>query len=535
MATEQDFFNFFSSLQPAEQRKFLSSFGGTEENLEGQSAFADDPYENTDPVLSMGAGAPQMDLTSMMLGQMAGGAYPQYTAAGKLDPLDLSQLAQRLNYTQDLGGSMFDNATALFAGPDAFGAMDQFSPITKYTGNAAPAQFDDQGNPAPVTKSSMALQVAKKSGGARGFIADLIDQGVDPDAAVAALRDVVTNGVNATDPKVKKQAEDIRRTLDVWRSNDPLTGAPKPVDRNTAPWESFDEDSLRKTAQDMFEQKLTDEMAASTMVYDPQSGKYYEGQETEPSPAAKKFRDAGLPLPNETYQDPARLDAMNQSTDPGYMANAQYYQSQDQARGDDLEQRRQDLLAKQLDLQNWDRQLHANSTPVDVPDQRRLINRDFSFAPKQPLVLPPGFSSQTQPNAPTMQGVNAQGQPAVAQTGVVRDSFGRPRQTNDQAFDFGKMALLFPGANPGGQGVRTNQPLKPRNAQADRQANLKADQQWRDQYNRNYAAQHRRASTPQERNADMLAGAMRARAQVSTPLQDTLLARLMSLRNRAGI
>jgi hypothetical protein len=560
MAAEDDIFTFFSSLSPQDQQSFLMNFGD-----QGQQQ---DAYQSEAPQEMMGMGAPTTDMTSLMLGQMAGsGGMPQLTTKGAVDPLDLSQLAQRLNYTQDIGGSMFDNAVALFAGPDAFGSMNQFAPITRYTGQAVPASYGDDGTPTPVTKSSMMLQVAKKSGGARGFLADLIDQGTDPEAAVAALREIVTNGANAQDPALRKQAEEIRRTLDVWRTSDPLTGETKQVDRNTAPWEAFDEDSLRKTATDMFEQKLTDEMSASTLEFDPQTGKYYQGKTTEDSPSTKKFRDAGLPTPNESYTDPARLDAMNESVDPGYQMAAQGYQQQDQARADDLETQRQALLAKQLDLQGWDQRLNAISTPGAAPKQGRPPQQDqitsaqantqlpqgFSArtqpgaptmgnVPNGPYqmqnnVLPPGFSIRTQPNAPTLQGVDQRGQPQVQKPQTVMDSYGNPRTTHAGAFDFDTdlISQIFGNIQKSGAGVKNDQRLKARPAQADRKQLQKQDQQWRDTYNRNYAAANNRQSTESERMADMMRGAMRARAQVSTPLQDTMLARLMSLKSRAGI
>lgn len=567
MATEQEFFDFFNSLAPAEQRKFLGSFGDTQENLYDDSAFQEDPYTYSDPMLTQTAGAPQMDLTSMLLGQMAGGAYPQYTSAGKLDPLDLSQLAQRLNFTQDIGGSMFDNATALFAGPDAWGSPEQFQPVVSYTGKATPASYDDQGNPTPQTKSSRMFEIAKQSGGARGFLADLIDQGVDPEAAVAALRDVVTNGPNAQDPKLRQQAQEIRRTLDVWRTTDPATLQPKQVDRNTAPWEDFDEDSLRKTAQDMFEQKLGDEFDASTLVYNPDDGNFYQGREEKPSPSMQKFQNAGLPLPTEQYTDPERMASLLQSIDPGYAERQMGRDQQVQTDADAQEARRQDLLAKQLAVQDYDRRLNAISSEVR-PDvaARTMINRRIqmgnqSVAQPQGPQLPPGFSattnpnapglqgvrggqpsgalgpfsSVTNPNAPTVQGVNAQGQPHVAQSKVVYNSSGQPRVVNDDVFDFGLTSMIFPGANPTGQNVRTDQRLKGRNVQAERKANLAQQQRNADQYNREYYNRHNRPASQSEWDAAYAAGQARGRAMDSTPLQDVMLARLLSLKSRAGI
>ena len=153
-----DIFTFFNSLSPEEQQQFLMNFGTPDQQQ--QASASDMPQELG------GFGAPQQDQTSMLLGLLAGsGNTPQLTTKGKVDPVDLSQLAQRLNYTQDIGGSMFDVAQALFAGPDAFGSMDQFAPITRYTGQAVPALQGTDGTPTPVTKSSMMLDVAKKSGG----------------------------------------------------------------------------------------------------------------------------------------------------------------------------------------------------------------------------------------------------------------------------------------------------------------------------------------------------------------------------------
>jgi hypothetical protein len=550
MATEEDFFNFFSSLAPADQRKFLASFGGTQENLDDQAAYTDDPYAQVPAELG-GVGSPQMDMTSQMLGQLAGGAYPQYTSSGKLDPLDLSQMSQRLNYTQDLGGSMFDNAIALFAGPDAFGSMDQFTPITKYTGAAVPAEVDESGQPRPVTKSQKMLEIAKKSGGARGFLADLIDQGQDPEAAVAALRDLVSRSANATNltPEQQKQIKDIRNTLDVWRTNDPLTGQPKPVDRNTAPWEQFDEESLRKTAQDMFEQKLSDEMDASTLEFDPQTGKYYQGKTTEDSPAAKKFRDAGLPLPGEQYTDPARMQAMMQSVDPSGYDRSQALAATQSDAADSLEAQRQKLLASQLDLQNYDRQLKAKDQGDRVkPGATYNPNMDQGMPPVMPsqrmgqgmLPVPQAAATRVGFTAPTPHFTNLNGRQAPRDVvpRTVMDSFGNPHQVTEQDFNFGDdlTRQIFANMPQTGQGVRTDQRSVLRtNAPAQRQQNLAAQQQWNDQYNRNYAAQHRRQSAPDESNADFLAGMMRARARQTTPLQDTMLARLLSLKSRAGI
>ena len=549
MATDQDFFNFYSSLSPAEQRKFLSNFGDTEPDIADDAAFNDDAYSQMPAELG-GFGSPQMDMTSMLLGQMAGGAYPQYTSSGKLDPLDLSQMSQRLNYTQDLGGSMFDNAVALFAGPDAFGSMDQFAPITKYTGSAVPAQLDETGQPRPVTKSQKMLEIAKRSGGARGFIADLIDQGTDPDAAVAALRDLVTRSASATNltPEQQKQIDDIRNTLDVWRTNDPLTGSPKPVDRKTAPWEQFDEESLRKTAQDMFEQKLSDEMDASTLEFDPQTGKYYQGKTTEDSPAAKKFRDAGLPLPNEQYTDPARMQAMMQSVDPGGYDRSQLQMAQQGQADSDLEQQRQKLLADQLALQSYDKQLRAKDQGNQVkPGATYNPNMDQGMPPVMPsqrmgqgmLPVPQATATRVGFTAPTPHFTNLNGRQAPRDVvpRTVMDSFGTPRRVTEQDFNFGQdlTQQIFANLPQTGLGVRQDQRPMVRDAQQQRQTNLASQQRWADQYNRNYAQAHNRPSTASESDADFLAGMMRARARQSTPLQDTMLARLLSLKSRAGI
>jgi hypothetical protein len=549
MATEEDFFNFYSSLSPADQRKFLSNFGGTQEDLSGDAAFTDDPYSQMPAELG-GFGSPQMDPTSLLLGQMAGGAYPQYTAAGKLDPLDLTQMSQRLNYTQDLGGSMFDNAVALFAGPDAFGSMDQFAPITKYTGSAVPAQLDETGQPRPVTKSQKMLEIAKRSGGARGFIADLIDQGTDPDAAVAALRDLVTRSASATNltPEQQKQIDDIRNTLDVWRTNDPLTGAPKPVDRKTAGWEQFDEESLRKTAQDMFEQKLSDEMDASTLEFDPQTGKYYQGKTTEDSPAAKKFRDAGLPLPNEQYTDPTRMQAMMQQIDPGGYDRSQAEMMRQGQADSDLEQQRQKLLADQLALQSYDKQLRTK-------DQGETVKPGATYHPYMDQGMPPimpstrmgqgmvpvpqqgvtrvGFTAPT----PNFTNLNGRQAPRDVVPRTVMDSFGTPHRVTEQDFNFGNdlTQQIFANLPQTGAGVKKDQRPRVRDAQQQRQTNLSKQQGLADQYNRNYYQAHNASSSQSELDAAAMAGLMRARARQSTPLQDTMLARLLSLKSRAGI
>jgi len=558
MAAEDDVFTFFSSLSPEDQQQFLMNFGAPQQQEE---AFYQDMPQELD-----GLGAPQQDPTSMMLSLLASGAMPQYTAKGAVEPFDLQQASQRLNYTQDIGGSMFDNAVALFAGPDAFGSMSQFAPITKYTGQAVPAQVGDDGLPRPVTKSQKMLEIAKRSGGARGFLADLIDQGTDPEAAVAALRDLVSKSASATNlaPEQRKQIDDIRNTLDVWRTNDPLTGAPKPVDRKTAGWEQFDEDSLRKTAQDMFEQKLSDEMDSSTLEFDPESGKYYQGKVTEDSPSAKKFRDAGLPLPTEQYTDPARIQAMMQSVDPSGFDRREGQAQQASQAETDLEEQRQKLLASQLDLQGYDQRLREISQPGAAPSARPSQQNPTTFTlggpvppPAAQISLPPGFSSATdpnaptvqgsaaqaplrfstatQPNAPTLQGVDQRGQPAVQMPRTVTDSFGNPRSVTPQNFDFGLTQQIFGNIPQTGAGVKTSQRLQQRDAVGQRQKNQAADQAWRDQYNRNYSNTVGRKSTADESNADMLAGMMRARARQTTPLQDTMLARLLSLKSRAGI
>src|SRR5207342_669051 len=143
-------------------------------------------------------------------------------------------LAQRLNYTQDVGGSMFDVAQALFAGPDAWGDPKQFEPTTSYSGTPVAARQLDDGIFAAVSTTETMLDDYIANGGYEGEVAKRIKEGKTPSRAVAEVREIVRSSANVTDPKLKAQIDDIRATMPIRMAEDPATGALTMPDRSVA-------------------------------------------------------------------------------------------------------------------------------------------------------------------------------------------------------------------------------------------------------------------------------------------------------------
>lgn len=553
MAASNDIYNFFASLSPAEQQQFMYSFGTQDQGLNA--------YDSTVPDALAGPGAPTTDPSSLDLSGMIGGALPQLTTKGKVDPFDLTQAGQRLNYTQDVGGSMFDVAQALFAGPDAWGNSQQFQPVVKYSGQATPAAMDDQGNPVPVTKAKAVLNSAKSAGGYRGYLANLVDQGVDPDTAVSMMRDVVTNASQATnlDPETKKQVDEIRNTMRVWRTNDPITGTAVQVDRKSAPWESFDEDDARKVAQDLYDQKTGDDVTSSTLQFDPKTQQYYANRTEEPSAAAQKFINAGLPLPTETYNDPSRIQAGWDSIDPNWMGAEQTAADQQGSTAQSLADRQRNIMQGAGQISQYDQQLQSQSKPYQFWEDpqvmaamrqaggpQRFVQGGPQQAPLPTMAPKTGMAGQYQPPpqqqfdtaalrgraAPAPQ-QHAQGaDPLTALLSshnggqqVMRNSQGElrvPTQANPFDFSGGLLGMV-------------QQPVQQRNAQQARSKNQADTKQWIKDYNANWNRTQNKPTTSSSADRQYLAGMMRGRAQDATPLQDTMLARLMSLKARAGL
>lgn len=441
------------------------------------------------------------DPMAAMLSSMLSSNMPQFTSSGKFDPFDLSQAAQRLNYSQDVGGSMFDVAQALFAGPDAWGNPQQFAPVVKYGGDAVPAAFDDEGNPVPVTLSARQLQDAVSGGGYQGLIADAIMRGERPENAVAMLREIIAKGPAATqlDPELQQQIAQVRSTLPGWRSIDPTTNQPMVLDRETAGWESFDEDDVMKTAQAFYEQKLEDDMTSAMLEYDPATGRFYSERTEEPSAAAQKFIDAGLPLPNEQWTDPQRVNAAWDAVSPSW---------------------RQDDYNREQDRVDSERALHD---AMRSPERRALaayqeeIDRRTTPAERSPYT----GAVRRPSGGPMADGL-------VRTPQIVQDQRGNDRQVKPlnfrlPSFDF---SMPIPEIETG--------PMVNRQAQRTYQDVLKKEQKARDQYSKDWGARNNTVSQGDRARFETL-GQMIMRARQSTPLQETMAARLASLRNRTGM
>lgn len=504
------------------------------------------------------------------LGSMLSGNIPELSTKGKVDPVDLTQVAKRLNYTQDVGGSMFDVAQALFAGPEAWGDASMFQPKTTYSGTAVPAYQLDDGSYAPVTASSRQLDDYSKNGGYEGFVADQIKLGKTPSQALAALRTFVTEGSNSKDKATLQKVADIRNTMPVIYRTDPIDGTPKAVDRATGGWGTdFSEKDMSDFATSLYKDKTTSDLSTQTLNFDPSTGAFYPQMKTEDSPAAIKFRNAGLPTPFERYDSPEYMAKAFNEVQPGYQQSDAQWGQQMQGLG----QTNEDLFSaanqsdkNQADLAKIWAQVQPPTPDTQTQDrswfqapgsERRVgTEGNYRWIPNVPGSSPNGpiappltsrsrlYSGDAQSGLPSQTVKGSPGKPAPyvrydAQgnvAGVISPEEAAARRLQavlGSAFDFatGKPKKGNPNAGLGRGGVgRLNQGDVNKAEQRTRQTRETANRL----YNDRWRAEQQGAPGAHDRAylAGQLAG--QARSGV-TPLQTAMQARLASLVQRMGL
>jgi hypothetical protein len=577
MASEQEFAQFWANLTPQEQQQFTYTFGMGPQEQAGELA-------SGFPV------QPEFDF-GQDLGNIFSANVPQLTAKGKVDPLDLSQMMSRLNYTQDVGGSMFDMAQTLFAGPDAWGDPSAFEPITTYTGKAVPAVFGDDGTPRPVSVSDQMLDRYIASGGYEAFIADLIKNGgLSSSQAVAQMRQIVESGANATDPKLKQQALDIRNTMPVrvLPTTNSMDAPVAPIDRATAAWNNFDEEGVLTWARGLEKDKTEADLASATLQFDPKTGQFYEGIKTEDSPTALKFRNAGLPTPFDKFDDPEYIEKAWQQIQPNYQQDVAAHQA-------DVGQQTTDwnaLAAEYVKQSQAQGQLQQawNKAQPQAPAQAGTFRTPTPGMAATGATPPVGRFAATNPQAaasttiPSMGALGRSGMPPTQaqQTGQMQGALASQFRPNPLAYDFGsptrqitptdaQMASIMEGSlasnfrpnapTPGrdaqvfyvgddktphlitqGEGVRFGPEGPPVRFNTLNQGDMKNAKNKtnaaRKQATDAYSSMYKQASQGSPGSFDRAYTAAMLRGQAKsgqTPLQVALLARLASLGQRAGL
>lgn len=572
MSDTYDFAQIFQSLSPDQQQQLLNGAGlgdaFANNDTTGQDTGGFGGSLNQMAFMGSQGGMPlqaQPDYGSD-LGAMLSGGIPELTAKGKVDPVDLTQMAKRLNYTQDVGGSMFDVAQALFAGPSAWGDETMFQPKTTYSGTPIPARKLDDGTYAPVTASAQMLDDYTKNGGYEGFVADQIRLGKTPSQAIAAVRQLAS--VDPTSVKDKKQQQqilDIRNTLPVMYRTDPIDGTPKEVDRSTAKWTDFSEKDMLDFATGLYKDKTTSDLSTQTLNFDPSTGAFYPSMKTEESDAAKKFRNAGLPTPFERFDSPEYMQRAFNEVQPGYQQSDEQWGQQMQGlakTNDDIFKAANQSDKNQADLAKIWAQVQPPTPDTQTQDrswfkapgsERRVGDKWVpnipGSSPNGPIAPPlsprsrlysgnatDGMPSQTVPGSPGRPAPYVKYDAQGNVTGVITEQEAMARRLQaalGSAFNFatGKPQKGDPNAGLGRNGVgRLNQGDINNSQNRSRQTRQTATRLYNDRW------KTEQQGAPGAHDRAYLAGQLAGQARSGvTPLQMAMQARLASLVQRMGL
>ena len=322
---QSEIFNFGTDPTSSQAQPFGFADFGEDSNLPG---LAGTGYTLPYGFDTSGVG---IDPTSQGLTQFSGGVnIPQFTAAGKLDPYDLSQEVTRTNLFQDQVSSLMDLGMAGLAGP---GAIDPsvFAPEQKL----------------PTAKDRIAtpgldlLERYAKGTGYRAFLAkkmlptEMGGENMTDDEALASLWEQVNKADDKTiDPKLQAAQAELKKSLpaNTYQSNQ-LTppsqqygaaGLGTTPSTDTAAKQSvgpYDTGLVTGFAAKLFQDSLADQSAIGSAwqdtegIVDPKRpGAYYSDSPVEtPSAATKSFTEAGLPTPVEKYTDPKYTQMLGQS------------------------------------------------------------------------------------------------------------------------------------------------------------------------------------------------------------------------------
>jgi hypothetical protein len=321
-----EWMNAFDALPAADQASVFNitnanpidqgfqDFGSFDQN----AAFGAPALAGTSYSPPIGTQDTSLDPMYQQLLQFGGGVnLPQLTTAGKLDPYDLSQEAQRVNLMQDNATSLADVILSSMAGP---GAIDPslFQPdVTMPTARLK-------------TPGMTEAQRYSQRGGWQSYIANKILGGATDAEAVADLYDFISTPdsehVSAADKAAKAS---ITRDLPPF-----LPSGGGGVDAVTAaigqqgktPQEQarskYDQIGIQKFASDLFGKVSNDLEAQGTGWQDPQSKLWYTEAPTQtPSYMTDYFHKRGLPTPVAQYTDADYQEQMRQAIDPTYQAD----------------------------------------------------------------------------------------------------------------------------------------------------------------------------------------------------------------------
>lgn len=279
-----EFEAYLETLDPMERRQALYDFGFQKANFVPPSF--DAMYE------------PELTQQEYDLGQYTQ-APPSMDSYGNIDPYSLDVAKDLENWQQDMADLTADPVMAAYAGRGGFDPS-AFAPITTPVGE-----------PLDLAGTRYVSAMASAGGGYESYLAQKIQGGMTPGAAVADMWAKINAAESPEAPEdVKALAADLKASLPPLVSTDPASGLPS-VQQNIGDLStpegraaSTNLDAITTTANDLFYKMTADQPVGYT---DPNTGLQYAGATEEPSELAAHFAELGIPTPFESYTDPEWL------------------------------------------------------------------------------------------------------------------------------------------------------------------------------------------------------------------------------------
>lgn len=279
-----EFEAYLETLPPMERQQVMYDFGFQKANFVPPSY--DAMYQ------------PELTQQEYDLGQYTQ-APPSMDSYGNVEPYSLDVAKDFLNWQQDIGDVTADPVMAAYAGRGGFDPS-AFAPITTPVGE-----------PLDLAGSRYVNAMASAGGGYESYLAQKIQGGMTPGAAVADMWAKINAAESPEAPEdVKALAADLKASLPPLVSTDPASGLPS-VQQNIGDLStpegraaSTNLDAITTTANDLFYKMTADQPVGYT---DPNTGLQYAGATEEPSELAAHFAELGIPTPFESYTDPEWL------------------------------------------------------------------------------------------------------------------------------------------------------------------------------------------------------------------------------------